>query len=334
MSNMVTQSDKNLSDLLDRALETMNLYLSLLIFILGIMGNTLNCLVLSRRSLRSNPCALYFLTSSIVNLISIVFGLTTRIMASWHLDPTHTHDWICKFRVYIVFTSRNMSIWLIMLASVDRWLLSSRETSHRNLSNLKVAKLGIFVTFILSNCFYIHMIYCYKANIQDAPLKCYGKDFQCRLATDLINGLITILIPSVLMVIFTTMIISNIRHLRGRIKATTLLSIIPPLQRQRQRVRLRSTDHHLLRMLLIQVLLLVIFCLPQALHKFYITFQSINSHNYRKNALNQFLYNFDVVLAFMANVVPFYLYTLVGRTIFRRVLCENLHTFARKLKIY
>ncbi|CAF3286602.1 unnamed protein product [Rotaria socialis] len=328
---MTSLSDENLIPLLDTILDEMNLYLSLFIFIFGIVGNILNCLVLSQRILRSNPCALYFLSSSIVNLISIVFGLTTRIMASWHLDPTHTNDWICKFRVYIVFTSRSMSIWLIMLATVDRWLLSSRKGSRRNLSNLKIAKLGICTSFVLSNWFYIHMIYCYEANILDAPLKCYGKNTACRLVTDLVYGLLTILIPSIVMMSFSIMIISNIHHLRGRIKRVTILSIRGSLQRRQ--MRLRSADHHLLRMLLIEVLLLVIFCLPQALHKFYITFKPINSNNNRLVALNHFLYNFDVLLAFMVNGMPFYLYTLAGKTIFRRVLLELLRMFRRKIKL-
>ncbi|CAF4507207.1 unnamed protein product, partial [Rotaria socialis] len=127
------------------------------------------------------------------------------------------------------------------------------------------------------------------------------------------------------------MIISNIHHLRGRIKRVTILSIRGSLQRRQ--MRLRSADHHLLRMLLIEVLLLVIFCLPQALHKFYITFKPINSNNNRLVALNHFLYNFDVLLAFMVNGMPFYLYTLAGKTIFRRVLLELLRMFRRKIKL-
>ncbi|CAF0975621.1 unnamed protein product [Rotaria sp. Silwood1] len=327
---MALLSNENLIHVLDYMLDAMNLYLSLIIFIFGTVGNILNCLVLSQRTFHSNPCAFYFLISSIVNLISIIFGLTTKIMASWHLDPTETNNWICKIRVFIVFTSRTMGIWLIMLASIDRWLLSSRSGYRRDLSNIKIAKLGIIISFLLSNIVFIHMIYCYEANILDAPLKCYGKNITCRLITDLIYGLVTILIPLLLMILFSIMIISNIQHLRHRIKVVTVVTVRIPLQIKS--IKLKRTDHHLLRMLLIQVLLLLIFCMPQALHKFYITFKSTNSMNNWQDALNHFLYNLDVILAFIASGMPFYLYTLADRTVFRRAFYELLQMFHRKIK--
>jgi len=66
--------------------EQLNRYLSPIIFIFGVVGNILNCLVLSQRTLRSNPCALLFLVSSLIDLISILIGLPTRILAGWKLD--------------------------------------------------------------------------------------------------------------------------------------------------------------------------------------------------------------------------------------------------------
>ncbi|CAF3444400.1 unnamed protein product, partial [Rotaria sp. Silwood2] len=164
----------------------------------------------------------------------------------------------------------------------------------------------------------------------DAPLKCYGKNILCRLITDLVYGLFTILIPSILMIIFSIMIISNIQHLRCRMQCVTVVSVRTPLQTKE--IKLKRTDHHLLRMLLIQVLLLLIFFMPQALHKFYITFKSTKSNNDWQDVLNHFLYNIDVILSFTASGMPFYLYTLAGRTVFRRAFYELLEMFHRKIK--
>ncbi|CAF2983858.1 unnamed protein product, partial [Rotaria sp. Silwood2] len=56
----------------------LNRYCSIFIFIFGVLGNILNCIVLSQRPLRKNPCSFFFLISSMANLTSILSGLTTR----------------------------------------------------------------------------------------------------------------------------------------------------------------------------------------------------------------------------------------------------------------
>ena len=115
----------------------LNLYFSLFIFVFGIIGNLLNILVLAQRSIRSNPCIFLFLISSIANLISIVFGLTPRILSTWQLDLTENNDIPCKLRAFIMFSSRTIALWLIMLATVDRWMSSSLDNHQRKLSFTK-----------------------------------------------------------------------------------------------------------------------------------------------------------------------------------------------------
>jgi Na+/melibiose symporter-like transporter len=130
------------------------------------------------------------------------------------------------------------------------------------------------------------MLYCYKANLVDTPLHCYGKCQKCRLATDLIYALITIAIPSILMIIFSLMIISNIRHLRRHLPASAIISIVN--SSREKELKLRKTDHQLLRMLFLPVILLIIFCISQALQKFYITFQPFGSFSKHQDAVNAF----------------------------------------------
>src|SRR5690349_20026217 len=107
---MTLVKDDNLIQSLNFISKQFNRYLSSIIFIFGIVGNILNCLVLSQRTLRTNSCAELFLVSSFVDLISILIGLPTRILAGWELDPTTTISWICKLRAFIVFSTRTMAI--------------------------------------------------------------------------------------------------------------------------------------------------------------------------------------------------------------------------------
>jgi hypothetical protein len=306
----------------------LNRYLSPIIFIFGVVGNILNCLILSQRTLRSHPCALLFLVSSFIDLVSILIGLPTRILAGWELDPTRTNGAICKFRAFIVFSTRTMATWLITLATIDRWLLSSVDIHRRQMSTLKNAQFSIILTVILSSIFYIHMFFCYDANLTDSPLQCYGKTQECRFATDMIYALITNAIPLVLMSVFGLMTISNVHHVHVRVQHATSLPI--STSSKLKDLKYRKIDHQLFRMLLVQVLLLVLLCIPQVIQKFHLTFRPFRTVSKLDDAIRTFLYNITLLLAFIASGIPFYIYTLAGGTIFRKTFLDLIrHAITR-----
>lgn len=308
-----------------------NRYLALIIIIFGVIGNLFNCFVLNQRTLRSNPCAIYFLFSSIFNLISILFGLTTRILAGWQLDPTSHDDFLCQLRAFILFTSRTIGLWLIMLATIDRWLLSSPSIQRRQMSSVKNTHRGILVSCLFSILFYFHIFYCYRSRLTDTPLPCYGKSIQCRLMMDLIYALITILIPSILMIVFCLMIVSNVHHLHIRVQTMHTVSFLVPIRPRDW--KLKRTDYQLLRMLLFQVVLLIIFCIPQAIQKFYISLRPFRQEATIEDVVKRFLYNLELLMAFIASGMPFYLYTLSGGTIFRRASMNFVQLVHQKFKL-
>ncbi|CAF1352084.1 unnamed protein product [Adineta ricciae] len=313
----------NLTVYLDYVQEQMNRYLAPAIFIFGVIGNTLNCIVLGQPTLRSNPCALLFLVSSFVDLISILVGLPTRILAGWNLDPTATITWICRFRAFVVFTTRTIAAWLIMFATVDRWLLSSVDIHRRQLSSIKNIRTQILVTFVLSIAVYAHMLYCYEANLNDQPLQCYGKSEQCRFATDMIYALVTIVIPLIGMMTFGLMTIVNVR--RAQRRAHPDLRATSDVNHHSRRV-----NNQLLRMLFVQVLFLIVLCVPQAIQKFYSTVRPFGAGSTDEDAVKTLLYNIELLLAFIASGMPFYIYTLFGETIFRKEFIHVIEKIRKK----
>src|SRR5690348_14321280 len=99
---MSNSSETNLIDYLNSLSPILNRYLSIIIFLFGTVGNLLNCLALSQRTLRSNPCAFYFLASSIANIITLISGVAVRLLAGWSADLTDTVGWLCKFRIFVL----------------------------------------------------------------------------------------------------------------------------------------------------------------------------------------------------------------------------------------
>ncbi|CAF3069330.1 unnamed protein product [Rotaria sp. Silwood2] len=310
----------------------LNRYLSIAILLFGVVGNLLNCLALSQRTLRSNPCALLFLASSIASLITLISGVTVRLLAGWTIDLTDTVGWLCKFRIFVLFSSRTAASWLIAMATIDRWLSSSIDVRLRHISSIKNAQRGIIIIICISSLVYAQIFYCYEANLIDSPLKCYGKTKWCRILIDLEFASISVIIPSLLMFIFGLMTVLRIRQTSLRqIQPIIVTTLHQSTNRNQRSQPLRKTDHYLLVMLLIQVLLLTLFSLPQAIGNLYsnITLNQIRSP--LNIAINHFIFNLFILLTYVTNGMPFYIYTLTGGTVFRRALLKTIREFIHKL---
>ncbi|UJR08388.1 hypothetical protein I4U23_012659 [Adineta vaga] len=180
------------------------LFMSVLILLLGLIGNLLNCFVFIQRSLRFKPCVIYFLLASISNLIVIISGVTPRALQSFFMfsDRTETVPVFCKLRIIILFTMRTISSWLLTLATIDRYLISNINIHRRQMSNLKNTYYWIGIVSFSSILIWAQAGYCFNANLIGTPQKCYAKSDACRVFNDLAQSLITTIIPAGIILIF------------------------------------------------------------------------------------------------------------------------------------
>ena len=100
---------------------------------MGNIGCIWNYITLTDKQLRRNPCTIYFLCSSIVDFLILNFNLLSR---SFHdgflIDPTQSKSlFYCKFRNYFVISLLILSTSFIIIASIDRWALSSLNVHRR-----------------------------------------------------------------------------------------------------------------------------------------------------------------------------------------------------------
>jgi hypothetical protein len=321
-------SDENMIASLNNATIQLNRYLAIIIYLFGTIGNILNILILSQRTLRSSSCAFIFLISSIACLISIIFGLTNRIVATWTDDLTNTIDWLCQFRSVILFTARMIALWSITLATFDRWLLSCIDIRRREMCTLKNARRGIILIIIFSILLNTPIIFCYQANLLNTPVPCYGKTSICRIYTDMMYACGTILISALLMTYFSIKIILNVHQTRRRVVAINISINNPRPQRTKKK------DRQLLIMLLVQVIFIVILTFPQAILKLYSTFQLNFDATLKSSlqiAIENFLFNFVVLLTYLASGLPFYIYTLSGGSIYHNACSKIFRRFYQKI---
>ncbi|CAF4425905.1 unnamed protein product [Rotaria sp. Silwood2] len=328
-----SSNDAQVIELLKHISDYISRYFSMFIFLIGTIGNTLNIFILSQRSLRQIPCIFFFFASSIASLISIDFGLITRVLSGWAVDPTYTIGWFCKVRTFIVFSSRAMVFWFFVLATIDRWLSSSVQIHHRQLSTLKNARRATAVVILITMIVYGELLYCYDANLIDAPFKCYAKTHACQLLADMTFVCFTTSVPILIMFIFGLLTISNIRQSQRRILQMTSIAINPTISATNHEFQQRSkkNEQHLLLMVFVQVFVLAILTLPQAIQRLYAAF--IGSYNSQLQAtIDMFVYNFVLLLTYLASATPFYIYTLTGGTLFRKASLEFMQSIYRAIR--
>ncbi|CAF3163637.1 unnamed protein product [Rotaria sp. Silwood2] len=332
--------NESLPELLNHITVQISRSLAVFIFLFGFVGNILNILVLSQRSYRSNSSAWLFISLSIVNLISLISGLGTIMIGGWTKNPTDYIGVVCKLRAFFVFSTRTISTWLIVLATIDRWLLSSISVRRRQKSSLKNVQKWTVVIIVLSILLYSQQLYCYEANLIDTPLKCYGKTIVCRYCTDLSLAIVTVSAPLILMVLFGSLIISNVRQSQRRIQTLALRNVVsttnkslPSNAESAERKFKQKIEHSLLRMLLSQVILIGIFTLPLCLDKFYSSVSGDHG-SHVELAINAFVYDLAILVYDISNGIPFYIYTLCGGIVFRKALYDFIMLTKRKFQCH
>lgn len=300
-----------------------NRYGSIFIFLFGAFGNLMNILILSRRTFRTNSCAILFLAASIANLIAILVGLTSKMLSHWSVDLASTDRFCCKLKTLTVHVSRPIGFWLILLATVDRWLISCQDVRLRRMSSLKNAYRSIYMVIILSISVFCHVLYCNEPNQTDSPMKCYGINQTCRLVNDLLFNCFTMLIPLTLILIFGLLTIRNLQYSsrrarnKRRLIVTTDHSSGVTVNRV---VNERRRDANLLLMLFVQIILLFAFSMPLGIEKLYSTITKTHLRSNYQAAVHNLIYSIVLLMNFLSEGMPFYIYTLVGGNIYRRTL--------------
>lgn len=310
---MIVLSNSQLIEIIIITNNQLNRYFPLFIFLFGIIGNLLNIIILSQRTLRRNSCIYLFLLSSISNLFSILFGLIPKILSGWNINLIDNNIYYCKFYNFIIFTSRTIAFWLIMLATINRWILSSFNVHRRRLSTLKNSQYASLIIVLCSLFLYLHIFYCYQINLLHTPFKCFSKTISCRLYTDIIYACFTILFPLISMIIFGLITISNIRKKHYSQNSYQNYTIIP-------KKRWKKLDQYLYRILFLQIILLICLTLPEIIFQLYLILTLNQEKSQIQTIIENFFYNFCSFLPFIESAIPFYVYTLTGGKIFRSTL--------------
>ncbi|CAF1030508.1 unnamed protein product [Didymodactylos carnosus] len=276
---MMNQSSTRLNDIyikLNNTIEPM-------IILLGTIGNLISIYVFSRPAVRSS-CSTYFFALSVNNFPVLYFGVLTRMLADgFSIDPTRYSAFFCKFRNYFSYVVYQLTPWLTLLATIDRWCASSTNPNVRKFSTIYVSYRVIFAATLILALSNLHMFIFFEIHVKYSicipKAGIYTKFFS---TSAWIMGLLCLSLT----ILFGLLTMSNIRQ---------------------QRCRYRQLDRQLSFMVLFYALLYIILGIPFSFLTFLSTMLT------RKGHVFHFITNLSRITLNMSYCLTFNMYGLGAR---------------------
>jgi hypothetical protein len=240
------------------------------VFIFGVIGNLFNLIILRRRAFRNNPCTTFLLVLSITNLNNLILGLVPNYLGdAYGIDILTATIVFCRCRFMILHCSLALSSWLIVLAGIDRFCISSRHVNRRNLSTLKNARLSVLVATVICCIVYSHVLVLFT--IEKTPLGpvCYAQSGTYRVFYDFLFFATFSFTPPILMIIVGVGTFHNILRARGIVTPQTTANTRASTNNI---LHIHKKDRQFLKMLLLQLAFTVTLTVPIAVQKLYATF--------------------------------------------------------------
>ena len=218
-------------------------YILLVMVILSLFGNILNILIFCQPKLRSNPCTVYLLAASCFNLVWTVAAVFSRFLSTYNLDFSAQISDLCKVRHFIFFSFSSVSVWMMALATFDRFLISSPSAKCRQFSSFGNAyrMIGVITIILCGN--YANLFYC--ANIKGTPpsSSCTSVTTQiCGFYNEISRIMTVAIIPGLVIFVFGFGTIRHLKKLRTAVGTTST-------DRTQPQFRMRKTDQELMRVI-------------------------------------------------------------------------------------
>ncbi|CAF1201453.1 unnamed protein product [Rotaria sp. Silwood1] len=193
--------DNYYSEILNNIIVYLYRYGNLTIYIIGNIGNLLSIFIFCKKSWRKNVCVFYFLIFLLLSsayLNSTILG--TALINGFQIYAQNSSVILCKLLHYTAVLFSTLLPTILILASIDRLLISSQNVDTRLYSSKRLAYFSIslstffwiifnfqFVTYSLMifNCFFclfmiILSIFAYK-NVRH--IRCISRNRQYQIRT-------------------------------------------------------------------------------------------------------------------------------------------------------
>ncbi|CAF0794896.1 unnamed protein product [Adineta steineri] len=291
-------------------------YILTICFIFGLIGNLLNIIIFCQKHLRKNSCAVYFITTSVFNFLVMCFGIIPTVVTSYSsYDYSSYSISYCKFRAYIVHVFLMISRSSVALACIDRFALCSPNINIRVLNQHRVAIRLIVIACFLWFIIPIHTLV--QINIQMPGRRC-GASGTYSIVYAIYAAVVTT-IPLIIMVVFSSLAIHHLKHIRSRVHTDTSLANM----NVQRRVRVKKRDAQFIVILIGEVIIYFFSTILFPIYSMYTAFTSTVVKDADRTAIEGFLrYMALSFLIYVNSSSIFYIHLLASKAF--RQECKQL----------
>jgi len=292
-------------------------YAILFVYIISNLGNILSYLVYCQRSWRKNVCIFYFKIFLLVNTCYLnSYTIRNIISMGFEIYFLETNKILCKLYSYLCYFLQSMTPSILILATIDRLLISSRDVNTRLYSSKRLAYFSISITAIIWLIVHIHAL------IELDIIEIDPSFFLCTI--DLSKSYFQIvtycfvtlyIIACILMIVLCILSFKNVRHIH----------VLRSKQRNHELRLMTKKDFQLLRCLFAQDIIYITFAAIVMIHSL---FQVIkNDHIYstmeriQSILLNQCVTSFFNIY-YSAHFLIFFSISKGFRHEFKRMICK------------
>ncbi|CAF3428181.1 unnamed protein product [Rotaria sp. Silwood2] len=189
----------------------LNRYGLSIILILGIIGNSF--IIILFRKYRQNSCSMYFFWASIINNLYLLFAIPPTLYSINYGDLNSRSLIYCKLRFYLTNTLGQSARYCIILACIDRFILTTMNVYFQILIQPTNARYLMCIMFLFWHIFPIHILF--STTIINGRCNQFGLYY-------ILHNIYLIIfvgfIPIILMSVFGYLTYRNVRQLQLRIQ--------------------------------------------------------------------------------------------------------------------
>jgi hypothetical protein len=290
-----------------------------ILMILGNIGNTFIIILFHRN--RQNPCSIYLSSSALMNIVYLTMYFCEQVFPFNYTDGTIRALLVCKLYIYILIAFGQTAKTVLVLACIDRFLITNDRASLRAFSTPKKAKYLICFSIIFWFLFSIHIpIMITIVNGRCTALHVYS------IFYSIYSAITVVLIPSITLGVFGYLSYRHLRKLGRRIQPTGN-------DGNDANNFIRRRDRDLLVLVISEVIVYVMttFLYPSILLEMVISQYIIPNKSVQYLQTETFIYTISVLLLFLNCSAPFYTYFIASKS-FRRDFQQLIINIYQKLR--
>ena len=206
--------------------------LFLLIF-LGIFGSICNISIFTSKEMKKSSCGFYFFCTALCEAFILAFGGISRLVTEhFHSNFIEHNPIFCKIRSYLIISSSQLSVYLLLMAAIDRCMTTSINVQYRTIGQLKMAYRIVSILTLFTFLMNIHALIFFEVQSTCIPRPgTYALYFSIQLIVW------TGILPDGLTIFFTLWTLHNVKRLRERNVANSITN------QARERVKQRIERH-------------------------------------------------------------------------------------------